>query len=375
MALVAAALIAAVPASLGAWMELRFARGKTLAERAWHDETPKPLVGVGSTRSLSILPLVDWFAARPDVKGEAGVSYLIKTDENTILMDIGLNFAATDPSPLLHNMRQLGVALSDIDTIVISHRHADHVGGLRWLTRRTFSLGNEQLPLQGKRVFVPVPMTYPGLDVRCAPSPTVVAPGVATIGAIRAQIYMGRVDEQALAIRVEGKGIVLVVGCGHQSLPKILWRAGRLFDEPVYGIIGGLHYPFPRGRWLRAGLDLQQLLVYGPLRGPKLADIRDDVRLLARHRPEWVSLSAHDSSDEMIAMFRNAFGPAYHDLRVGEWQHVAERDMNRETSGDRASEALGVASYLCDCSSNVTFPPVRDCRRLQSEARAHCPLA
>lgn len=311
-----------VPA-LAAGAEARYAVGRRRADDAWRRARVEPLGGAGSTRSLAILPLVDWFPARPDLRGEAGVAYLIKTDQSTILMDVGLNLGRADPSPLLHNMRELGVSLDEIDTIVISHKHADHVGGLHWLRRGTFSLGNERLALEGKRVFVPVPMTYPGAEVRCTPAPTVIAPGVATIGAIRAQIYIGRIDEQALAIRVEGKGIVLVVGCGHQSLERILTRAASLFDEPIYGVIGGLHHPVPHGRLTTLGLDLQNLLVYGPLRRPDLTDVRRDIRLLDVHRPHWVSLSAHDSSDEAIAEFRAVLGPRYHDMRVGEWQTIA----------------------------------------------------
>jgi 7,8-dihydropterin-6-yl-methyl-4-(beta-D-ribofuranosyl)aminobenzene 5'-phosphate synthase len=333
MALKAIALMAAVPVGLAAWSEIRYALGKKRAERAFEQENIDKLCEVGSTRSLAILPLVDWYSARPELRGEPGVSYLVKTDQNTILMDVGLNFTAAEPSPLTHNMRELGISLADIDTIVISHRHADHVGGLRWLRRRTFSLGNEQVTLCGKTVFVPESMSYPGVTPRCSPTPTVVAPGVTTIGAIRSQIYLGRIDEQALAIRLEGKGIVLVVGCGHQSLRKILARTTRLFDEPIYGIVGGVHYPFPHGRWLQLGLDLQQLLVYGPLRGPRLSDIRRDIDLLAKHHPQWVSLSAHDSSDEMIAEFRSVFRSNYHDLRVGEWQTISK--ASREFVDDR----------------------------------------
>ncbi|MDP2824198.1 MAG: MBL fold metallo-hydrolase [Sulfuritalea sp.] len=60
-------------------------------------------------------------------------------------------------------MLQLGIKLADIDTIVISHNHMDHVGGQGFAHSRTFSLGPEQVDLQGKRVFVPASMTYPGI--------------------------------------------------------------------------------------------------------------------------------------------------------------------------------------------------------------------
>jgi 7,8-dihydropterin-6-yl-methyl-4-(beta-D-ribofuranosyl)aminobenzene 5'-phosphate synthase len=323
--LTGAGIVVLVPVVLLAFLEIRYLAGRKAADQAWEDERPERLKDLGTTRSLEILPLVDWSPSRPVLRGEAGVSYLIKTDRSVILMDVGLNFPASDPSPLQHNMRELGIRLDDFDTIVISHRHVDHVGGLRWLRRNTFSLGNVQVDLAGKRVFSPVPMSYPGLVPRCTRTATAIAPGVATIGTITGMLFMGRIDEQALAIAVEGKGIVLVVGCGHQSVPRILERTAQLFDAPIYGIIGGLHFPCPHGRAMRFGIDLQNLLVYGLLHRPDRRDVERDIAMLARHEPQWVSLSPHDSSDEVIARFRHTFGSRYHELRVGDWLKVAVR--------------------------------------------------
>lgn len=316
-------IILAVPLALLAFAELRYLIGRKAVDRDWQDQRPERLRNVGTTRSLAILPLIDWFPSRPGLRGEAGVSYLIKTDQSTILMDLGLNLAGSDPSALQHNMRELGVTVGDVDTIVISHGHADHVGGLRWLMRKTFSPGNVQPDLGGKRVFAPLPLSYPGLAPECSSKPTLIARGVATIGAIPGMIFIGRIDEQSLAVNVEGKGIVLVVGCGHQSLPRILARATQLFSEPIYGIIGGLHYPLPRGRLTKLGIDLQNFLVYGLFHKPGRKAVQGDIALLAQRKPQWVSLSAHDSSDEMIEEFRRVFKERYHDLRVGEWQRVA----------------------------------------------------
>ncbi len=318
--LAAAAAVVAVGAVA---LEVRFARGKAAVEDAWRREAPARLRDVGVTRTLAVLPLVDWYPARPDLRGEPGVAYLVRTDGGTILFDVGANADDRDPSPLEANARRLGVSLADAGTIVVSHPHIDHVGGRRFVSRATFSPGREQAGLHAARAFAPVPMTYPGVEVVTARAPTVIAPGVATTGAIAAQLYMGRVEEQALAIHVEGKGIVLVVGCGHQTLEKLLARAAQLFDAPVYGVIGGLHYPVPHGRFRPAGVDLQRVVAFGPLRGPAPGEVEEKAALLARARPGWVSLSAHDSSDEAIETFRRAFGDRYHDLRVGEWQVVA----------------------------------------------------
>lgn len=155
-----------------------------------------------------------------------------------------------------------------------------------------------------------------------AKAPTVLAPRVATAGPITGKIYMGPVDEQALAIRVEGVGVVMIVGCGHQGLANLLARSAQFFDEPLYGVIGGLHYPVPRGRWMMGGVDAQRWATYGLDKGPSAEDVQREIDLLAEKGPSWVSLSPHDSSDETIEAVRKTFGPRYHDLRVGEAQVI-----------------------------------------------------
>jgi len=210
----------------------RFNKGKQKAEQEWqlNQSNIRKIKNLGATKTLEILPLIDWYTCNESLKGEAGVSYLIKTDECTILFDVGLNSDQIDPSPLLHNMKQLGITLDDFDVIVISHNHLDHVGGGKWSELKTFSLTNHQLDLSEKIVYTPIPMTYPGLTPILAENPTVISECVTTIGVISNQLFfLGYTHEQALAVNVEGKGIVLIAGCGHQTLLKILERAEALF--------------------------------------------------------------------------------------------------------------------------------------------------
>lgn len=320
-----ALLVALAIVGAFAYLQIRLGRGIEETERLWSESVPARLADLGSTRSLSILPLVDWHTSRADLQTEAGVAYLVRTDSSSILFDVGFNPQGTDPSPLQHNMEALGVGVEDFDTVVISHDHPDHVGGLDWSLRSSFSLGPEQVDLSGKRAFTPVPMTYPGLEPVHTPDPTVLGPGVATSGTIPRQLFMGRVDEQALAVHVRNRGIVLIVGCGHQTLPRILERASALFSEPVYGIVGGLHYPVPEGRGRLLGLDVQRLLASGegPLDPLSEAQVREEIALLKQHSPGLVGLSGHDSSDEVIEWFREAFGPAHRNVRVGEWIEIS----------------------------------------------------
>jgi metal-dependent hydrolase (beta-lactamase superfamily II) len=320
-------LLAATAAAALALAQIRLSRGIKRAERAWQAYEAPTLRDFGSTTSLSILPLVDWHKSRPDLQTEPGVAYLVETDHSTILFDTGLNRHNADPSPLLHNMQALGIGIEDFDAIAISHHHADHVGGMKWQRRRTFSLGTEQLDLTGKRVFTPVPMTYPGVDPVHASDPTVIAEGVATTGTIPRQLFIGWVDEQALVVNVEGRGLVLIVGCGHQTVPKLLSRTRAVFAEPIHGLVGGLHYPIPRDRLVILGLPLQKLLASGngPFSPLTAEEVSENIRALRDLDLGLVALSGHDSSDEVIGQFRAAFGSAYRDVRVGERIVVAQR--------------------------------------------------
>ena len=218
-------------------------------------------------------------------------------------------------------MVQMGISLDDIDSIVISHNHLDHVGGLKWQKQRSFSFSAQQIDLGKMAVYTPIPMMYPGLDPIYAENPTVIANGVATTGIIPNQdFFLGWIQEQSIAVNIEGKGILLIVGCGHQTLPKILARAEALFEEPIYGIIGGLHYPVTDSPAKILGIKIQKYV--GTCKFPwtpiTIDEVHKNVNLLKTVNPKVVGLSPHDSCDASIAEFRKAFQNEYKDIIVGE---------------------------------------------------------
>ena len=57
---------------------------------------------------------------------EHGLSILLQTERYKILLDTG----ASDV--FIRNAEQLGIDLSDVDYVFISHGHSDHAGGLRY---------------------------------------------------------------------------------------------------------------------------------------------------------------------------------------------------------------------------------------------------
>ena len=92
-------------------------------------------------------------------------------------------------------------------------------------------------------------MSHASARVKVVTGPMELAPGVFSIGPIARSLWlMGLTREQALAVNVEGKGIVLIIGCGHQTLERAVARTETLFDAPLYGVIGGLHFPVTGSR-------------------------------------------------------------------------------------------------------------------------------
>lgn len=300
----------------------RFERNKILAENEWSSTRLKKLDDMGTIEHLEIIPLID-FHAEGEFLTEQGVSYYIKADDTGILFDTGLNDEEKHPSPLLKNMEALGITLKDFNYVFITHLHGDHVGGSKWVSGNTFSLSGMQANLSHVKAFTPVSMKHPTAKIHHVEDPIVIANGIASIGSIRNPMFFaGETFEQALAINVKGKGIVIIVGCGHQGIHKIIDRVEALFDTPIYGIIGGLHLPIPKFpgddvTW--AGLPVFKFIVTRrpPWEPWHKNDREDTLKYLKARNPKLVALSPHDSSMESINAFKDAFKEAYTDLKVG----------------------------------------------------------
>lgn len=284
----------------------------------------KKFDSIGSIQDLKIMPLIDYYTDRANVQTEAGVSYLLQVDGKKILFDLGYNKNKKHPSPLLHNLQELGYQLDDLDLIFISHLHCDHVGGNREEKAGTFSVSQGPVNMPAVTVYAPTDIKpskwNPGPEVKIIKEPYLIDKGIASIGVIPRYLFLlGLTLEQSLAINVAGKGIVLIIGCGHQGVEKIIERTKLLFDEPIYAIVGGLHFPVKGGRMNIGPFNMQQIVATDepPWRGVNQKRVQETLTAIKDTGAKVIALSAHDSSDWSLELFKNTFQGNYVPLKAG----------------------------------------------------------
>jgi 7,8-dihydropterin-6-yl-methyl-4-(beta-D-ribofuranosyl)aminobenzene 5'-phosphate synthase len=296
----------------------RYAAGVSRAGRAWPVQVEAGLRDLGEVDEVSILPLVERLTPEGGgLKGEPGVSYLIRAGGRRVLFDSGLS-GGKPQSALAHNAHKLGVPLDDLDAVVISHLHADHVGGLTAMRRRTFSFAAEPLEPPGVPAYVPTQMSHPRADVAVTTGPTAIGPGMAVLPPLpRMLFWIGYVTEQALVVNVTGFGLVLISGCGHPRIEQILGVTEHVLDVPIKAVVGGLHLPVHP-----AGTPLVPQAIIGnphppwqPISERDAGHVLDEVEARG---PQLIALSGHDSTPWTYGAFTRRFGDRYRTLRAGE---------------------------------------------------------
>jgi len=180
---------------------------------------------------------------------------------------------------LLGNMARLNIDPTGIEKVVLSHIHGDHTGGLTGLVQA------------GARPTVYVPPAFPDNFKRQISALTElvevetgqeIASGMYTTG----ELHGGGVDEQALVVPTDA-GLVVITGCAHPGIVRIVRAAKALFDAPVHLVLGGFHL--------------------GGHSAAQVEGILDEFRALgvARVSP------MHCTGESAIAMFAEAYGDDY----------------------------------------------------------------
>ncbi|MDD2665734.1 MAG: MBL fold metallo-hydrolase [Methanocellales archaeon] len=158
------------------------------------------------------------------LKSGWGFSCLIE-DERKVLFDTGW-----DGSILLYNMKALGIDPKDIEIIVLSHDHWDHIGGLTWVLN--LNPGTEVYAPSSfsKRLKEEISSKAKLIEVD---GPVKICERIYTTGVLGTTT-----KEQSLLLETK-EGLIVITGCAHPGISAILDRASSIGH--VYGIMGGFH--------------------------------------------------------------------------------------------------------------------------------------
>lgn len=298
----------------------RFRQGSEEAERRnkRRIETAEPL-DLPSLRFMEITVVVEQ-EHDEGFLGSPAVSYCLRSDLGSLLMDLG--FGSEHP-PFVHNVRRLGLSLQDVQAVVISHLHLDHMGGMAAQRRRRICLPDEFATSgdgSSRPCYVPDICSAEGLDICRVEGPRLLEAGMATTGPLaRMLFFAGMMEEQALVAHLEGKGLVVLTGCGHPTIEVILRMVRRLSDVPLYAVGGGMHFPVSRSRIRRVGIELQQIFGTGKAVWQRIddQDLDHTIRVLNEAAPERVYLSAHDTCDYALTRLLHEVDAEIEVLRAG----------------------------------------------------------
>ena len=206
--------------------------------------------------------LYDAFGAPSELTRDWGFAALVEYGGKRILFDTG-----NDAAIFEHNVKALGVDLTHLDAVVISHRHGDHTSGLAYLfaVNPTVPI---QVPQEGALFRGTIPSAYLARESSLPPELRYYGgkdPARFTVGTAwgdkgnfqpvtqTKELFPGffvlttrsekpgtlEMNEVSLAIRTP-KGLAVVVGCSHPGVEKILAEAAKI-DPQLYTVTGGFH--------------------------------------------------------------------------------------------------------------------------------------
>jgi 7,8-dihydropterin-6-yl-methyl-4-(beta-D-ribofuranosyl)aminobenzene 5'-phosphate synthase len=235
-----------------------------------------------TVKSVRVTTLADNVVYDGRLLGQFGFSACLEVrchDRKSHLMifDTGRNRSA-----LLYNIKALKLDLSPLECIILSHGHHDHTSATVEFIRKAkkevklIAHPNAFLPKfkieKGKRRYHGIPRGERKPDILQAGGQIVettrsseVIPGVLTSGEIKRvtsfekitwknitvvngkQMKDNVLDDQALFINVEGRGVLVLSGCAHAGIINTLQSALDVTEtKKLYGFIGGTHLIRPK---------------------------------------------------------------------------------------------------------------------------------
>jgi 7,8-dihydropterin-6-yl-methyl-4-(beta-D-ribofuranosyl)aminobenzene 5'-phosphate synthase len=294
-----------------------------------------------------ITVLYDAFGKTSTMRKDWGFSAYIEYGGKRILFDTG-----NDAEIFAHNVRAKGIDLAALDFAVVSHRHGDHTSGLNHLMTvnpdvqiyvpqenfgvfgaalpETFYKRDESLPPEMRYFDGDPPETlrfgsaWPQANFTWITETTEVAPGFHLIMLKGPWGVDLDVMEISLAIDTP-EGIVLVVGCSHPTIEKIVEAARSVIDKPIHLVLGGTH-----------------LLPATPDEISRIASaLRDEWQVA------WIA-PVHCTGEPAFAILKESFGDRYVYAGLGTTLELGPKVTTKAEAGQPTMHAMDgedVVSY------------------------------
>lgn len=234
---------------------------------------------VSQVEQVKITILYDNYVFKEGTKAEWGFSCLIEGTEKTILFDTG-----GEEKILMGNMKRLNIDPKEVDLIVISHDHWDHTGGLLSVLKINPAPVYLHSSFSGKLM---QEVKNTGSEIIEVNQPTEICKDVFSTGELD-----GPMHEQSLIVKTK-KGPVLITGCSHPGIVKIVEKAKELAGEDIYLVFGGFH--------LMRQSD-QEIL-----------SIIEEFRSMGVQKCG----ATHCTGDKQIEIFKTAYGKDYVEMGTG----------------------------------------------------------
>ncbi len=218
-------------------------------------------------RHLEILTLVENTVNSPELMAEHGLSYLIKIDNEKFLFDTGQGYV------LLNNAQKLEVKFNELNAVILSHGHYDHVGGLEDVLKKVdrmdvythpdafvpkYSIRNDEerstgMPKSKDEYQELGAVFHFNRDKRKLNKYLMLTgeiPRNNDFETVSKSFYIKKngellnddiIDDQALIIKTQ-KGLVVVLGCAHSGVVNTLEYVSEITGEKnIYAVLGGTH--------------------------------------------------------------------------------------------------------------------------------------
>jgi 7,8-dihydropterin-6-yl-methyl-4-(beta-D-ribofuranosyl)aminobenzene 5'-phosphate synthase len=212
---------------------------------------------------------------------EHGLSLLVTVyqgeDKHTILLDTGYTKVG-----VLHNMEQLGLNIEDIEVIVLSHGHMDHTGTLNTILDKI--PGNIPLVLHPGAFVYPRYTRQPdgskniwpqtlirdeleqkNVEIVESETPVLIAGEMIMVtGEVERTTPFEKgmpnvlvekdgeivqdpiIDDQAIVMKLNEKGLVVISGCAHSGIINTLTFAQKTTGvQKIHAVLGGFHLTGP----------------------------------------------------------------------------------------------------------------------------------